>query len=305
MKVLLHSILHPSFWTYLMEILPEHEWYVEPADGFQRGGVPRDHVKYTVVPINSKIKFDVQIYCLSTHIDCFDYMIEAFPIPMVYLNFERTPVPNLKIEYPLISGCQHIASKDYPNIRYTYVCPSKTLWNVGWKGDIPKVFIPAQSYLQPQYSKLFFTDLINKLKQTDIPLEIIENKTRTIPFQEWRDFYIHNRVLLDCSDKSCSFCIEEAMTLGMPIVTRNALEAPLMLRDSVDAFLRWNFEELVDILHKFTEDYSFAAKWAERSRRRGKVILSVEDTRSCFNKAFVDAIELFNSTKNPFEKKVQ
>ena len=302
LNILLHAPLHPSYWNYLIETMPEHDWFVEPKANFQEAGTPRDNIKYTVVQKNSKIKFDVQIICLSTHSELAHNIVKDFNVPIVFLDFHKWKVPKFRIKYPLISACYHTANKDYPNIKYNYVPPSKTLWNKKWEGDIPKVFIPAQRYLESPYAHTYFSKLIPKLQETDLNLEIVENKTRTIPWSEWQDFFIHNRVLLDCADKTSSFVLEEAMTIGMPVISRNMFESPYVIRDRIDGFLKWNEEELINILFKFTEDYSFAKKWSRRSKKRGEEVLSVEKTRKVFNDSFHNAIDLYNSTNDPFKR---
>ena len=302
MKILLHAPLHPSYWVYLLETMPEHEWFIEPKEDFEQGSTPRKHIKYTIVPRKSNIKYDVQIICISSHGGYIKPLLQDFHIPIVFVDFWRTPIPELAIKYPLISGCCHLSNETYPNNQYVYIPPSRTLWNQDWKGDIQKVFIPGQAYLHPSYVHTFFAKLIKNLQKTDLALALIEDSNRQIPWSQWQDYFIHNRVLLDCADKRCSFVIEEAMTIGMPIISREAYETPWQIRDKVDGFTKWSDNELIELLHKFTEkDNSFATEWSLKSKERGKEILSVAKTRECFNKAFEDAIKLFNSSKNPFE----
>ena len=188
------------------------------------------------------------------------------------------------------------------NIRYNYVPPSKSLWSTKWKGDNHKVFIPAQRYLEAPYAHTYFAKLIPKLQKTDLNLEIIENRLRTIPWKEWQNNFIRDSVLLDCADKTSSFVLEEAMTIGMPVISRDKFETPFMIRDKIDGFTKWTEKELIEILFKFTEDYSFAKKWGLNSKERGKEMLSVKKTRDVFNWAFNNTIKLFNSTKEPFKR---
>lgn len=297
LKILLHAPLHPSYWVYLLETLPEHKWYIEPNDNFEEGGTPKDHIKYTVVPRNTRIKFDVQIFCLNSHHQLFPSLMKRFGhIPIVFLDFYGAwgYMPSSRKKYPLISCCHHASMRHYSNNYYAYVPPSRTLWNQDWEGDIRKVFIPAQRYLEPEWKHTFAAKLVPRLMKTDLKpnLNIVLNRLRTIPWKEWQSHFIHNRVLLDIADKHSSFVLEEAMTIGMPIISRNIFETPWVVRDKVDGFTIWTEKELIELLHKFIEDDSFANKWSLNSRNRGKEILSAKRTNAIWNRAFQDAIRL-------------
>lgn len=294
LKVLLHSPLHPSYWIYLMETMPEHEWFIEPTESFEEGLTPRDHIKYTIVPKNTKIKFDVQIFCLNSHHYLFQDLMKNFGhIPIVYLDFWKgCLLPSFKRKYPLISCCHSASHQDYPNNQYVYVPPSRTLWNQDWKGDKRKIFIPAQRYLEPRWKHTHAAKLIPKLMKTDLKLDVVLNKLRIMPWKKWQGYFIHDRALLDVADKHSSFVLQEAMTIGMPVISRNLFESPWIIRDKVDGFLKWTDKELIEILHKFLEDDSFANKWALKSKERGNEMLSAERTNIVFNNAFRNAIEL-------------
>jgi len=293
LKILLHSPLHPSYWVYLMETMPEHEWFIEPSESFEEGLTPRDHLNYTVVPRNTKIEFDVQIFCLNSHFWVFEELMRTFGhIPIVFLDFYGANMPSLRIKYPLLSCCRH-NSRPYTNKQYVYVPPSRTLWNRDWEGDIRKVFIPAQSYLQPKWAHTFAAKLIHILEKTDLKLDIVLNRTRVMPWKEWQEHFIHDRVLLDVADKHSSFVLEEAMTIGMPVISRNIFETPWVVRDKVDGFTKWNEKQLIKLLHKFLDaDNSFAKEWSLKSRKRGKEILSAKETNLIWNSAFQNAIKL-------------
>jgi len=297
LKILLHAPLHPSYWVYLMETLPEHKWFIEPNENFEEGGTPRNHIKYTVVPREAKIKYDVQIFCLNSHQYLFQNLMKNFGhVPIVFLDFYGTVVPPLKIKYPLISCCRSDSNRNrnYPNSQVVYVSPSRTLWNRDWKGDRRKIFIPSQRYLEPAYAHTYAAKLIPRLMKTDLKLDVVLNKTRTIPWKRWQRYFIHDRVLLDIADKHSSFVLQEAMTIGTPVISRNMFESPYIIRDKVDGFIKWTEEELIELLHKFLEDDSFANKWSLKSKERGKEVLSAERTRTVFNRAFQNAIELFH-----------
>ena len=195
-----------------------------------------------------------------------------------------------------------MSNQSYSNIQYVYVPPSKILWNRDWKGYRRKVFIPAQKYLEPAYAHTYAAKLIPKLMKTDLKLDVVLNRTRIISWKHWQDYFTYDRVLLDIADKSSSFVLEEAMTVGMPVISRNMFESPYVIRDKVDGFINWTEEELIELLHKFLEDDSFAKEWSLKSRKRGKEMLSVEKTKTVFNEAFEDAIRLFNSTRDPFKR---
>lgn len=302
MKILLHAPLHPSYWIYLMECMPEHEWFIEPNDDFEEGQTPRDHIKYIVVPKDSKIKFDVQIIP-TWYLDKLYQILEDFPIPPVFLEIAGYPLPKFEVKYPLISGTTYHSNNQYPNIRYSYVVPSKTLWDKEWKGDVNNVLIPAQRYLDPEYSNSKMAQIIPILKKGGINVDIITGK-RTMPFNEWRDKFIHNRVLLDCSQKYASFVVEEAMMVGMPIVCLDQYESGIMIRNGIDGFTRWTDSELVSLLRQFTADKTFANEWSIKSKARGKEILDSEKTRQVFNQAIIDSIALFKSSKDPFMREL-
>jgi len=229
LKILLHAPLHPSYWIYLMEVLNQHTFYIEPKDDFE-GVMPRNHIQYTVVPSDSKIKFDVQIILLHKHTTKQLYqLLKDFPIPPVFIEVWDYPLPQFKVKYPLISGCTYHSDSKYPNIRYSYVPPSKTLWNEKWKGDKPQVFFPAQRYLMPEYSHTKLAQIYHLLKKANIKMDVIKDATREIPFPDWKSKFINNRVLLDCTQKYASFVVEEAMMVGMPIVTLGLMNLLLWL----------------------------------------------------------------------------
>jgi len=303
LKILLHAPLHPSYWIYLMEVLNRHKFYIEPKDDFE-GAMPRSHIQYTVVPSDSKIKFDAQIILLHKYTDIQQLykLLRDFPIPPVFIEVWDYPLPRLKVKYPLISGCTYRSDSQYPNIRYSYVSPSKTLWwDHEWKGNKPQVFFPAQRYLMPCYGNTKLAKIYHLLKKSNIKMDAVKNVTRKISFPDWRSKFINNRVLLDCTPKYVSFVIEEAMAVGMPIVTLGLNESSIMVRDKIDGFSKWTYKELIELLRRFITDKEFADEWSLKSKARGRDILDPNKTRKVFNQALKDSIYLFNSTKYPFE----
>jgi len=296
MRILLHAPLHISFWIYLMESMPEHQWFIEPNDNFEGGTIPHNHIKYQVVPSEFNENFDVQIICLQLGSDKLRFL-KLFPVPVVWLEYWRCAVPEIPIKYPLISTSYSDSNSEYPNIRYSHITPSPTLWNIDWIGDQPTVFISAR-----RFSKLtVIAPILNQLKKKVTNLDVIEETPRTIPFEEWRNKFIHNRVLLDLSLKKGDMVLQEAMTIGMPVITFNKFDYPLVIRDKIDGFSSWNPEnlksekelnELIELLNKFSIDYSFAKEWGERAKARAKECFPIEKQREIWNKAFEDAISL-------------
>jgi len=306
MRVLLHAPLHPSYWVYLMEVLKEHKFYIEPREDFQEGMTPRNHIKYTIVPRKEckEMDMDVQFVVLSgyNYLDEIYSLIKEFPLPTVWLSYWKDNIPEYAVKYPLIAGNRFRSNTEYSNIRYTHVPPSRKLWSKNWKGDIPKVFIPAQRYLEPGFSHTFLHKLMKELRNTKLELDVLENAQRLMQFDDWRWKFIHERVLLDASDKLSSFVIEEAMMVGMPIVTRNINEQSLLVRDKVDGLTIWDERDLIQILTRFLTDYEYAKEWSEKSKARGKEILLPNKTREVLNKAMGDAIRLFKNSKEPFKR---
>lgn len=299
MKILLHSPCHPSYWVYLMECLPEHQWFIEDKDDFEEGQIPRKHVWYNIVSKDCKMSFDVQIVFLPQFLDHnkLSKLLKDFPIPPVFVEIAGYSLPNLK-GYPLISGTTYCSNSQYSNIRYSYVPPSQILWNKEWQGDIPKVFIPAQRYLEPEYAHSKMAQIVPLLKNAGISLDIATGK-RTMSFNQWQDKFIHNRVLLDCTQKYASFIVEEAMMVGMPIVAIDNYETGIMVRDNIDGFTNWSNlhgvhsnDALIELLQRFTTDKRFADKWSIASKARGKDILDPNKTAKIFNQAIVDAITI-------------
>lgn len=301
MKILLHSPLHPSYWIYLMECMLEHEWFIEDKEDFEEGQIPRNHVWYSIISKDNKVPFDAQVIFLPQFLDVKKIckLVEEFPIPPVFLSLENQSLPHFQVKYPCISGttfCYPV----YPNIRFCYVPPSKTLWNKEWIGDKPQVFIPAQRYLDPEYSHSKMAQIVPLLEQSGISLDIARGK-RTIPFNEWQDKFIHDRVLFDCSQKYASFVVEEAMMIGMPIVTLNINENAVMIRDKIDGYTNWTDKQLIELLTKFTTNRNFANKWSINSKRRGKEILNPKTTNKIWNEAFHDSVKLFKNSTDPFK----
>lgn len=289
-----------------MDVLKGHKFYIEQTEDFQEGRTPRNHIKYEVIKRKDfrKKKIDAQIVVLSGYNNLKEVysLIEYFPLPVVWLSYWKDNLPSYSIKYPLIAANEYRSNTEYPNIRYTHVPPSKKLWDKEWEGDVSKVFIPAQRNLRPEFNDSFLFNLMKGLRSTKLELDVLENSQRIMKFEDWRWKFIHERVLLDASDKLSSFIIEEAMMVGMPIVTRNINEQSLLVRDKVDGFTIWNEKDLIQILTKFLSDYKFAKEWSLRSKARGKEILSPNKAREILNKAINDAIHLFKNSEEPFKK---
>jgi len=74
-----------------------------------------------------------------------------------------------------------------------------------------------------------------------------------------------------------------------------------MVRDKIDGFSKWTDDELIELLKRFTTDKDFADEWSRKSKARGRKLLNPNKTKRIFNQALEDSIDLFNSTKYPFE----
>lgn len=297
MKVLLHSPLHPALWVYLMEALSEHEFFIEPTANFEEGSIPKDYVKFKVVPRSPSTDYDVQILCLHAGLRPED-ILKIYPIPIVFIEYMKNPFKLPKTTYPLITTCKTNNSSEYPKLQYWCPVVSRKLWDEDWVGNKRMVMSTVGGLcIHPTFS-----GILDHLKLRGIPLDYKKTAPRVVPFQTWKSKFVHSRVLLEMNFKPSSFTILEAMTIGMPIVSSSNNDAPFMVRDKVDGFSKWGTrEELADLLIKFLDDYEFAKEWGIKSKKRGNELNSVKTTKEIWNNAFSDAIKTFKKNEeNPF-----
>jgi len=281
-----------------MEMLSEHEFFIEPKDDFEEGSIPRDHLKYEVIPYKPRSDFDAQIICLHLNSPPIGEILKTFPVPPVFIEYAKCTLPNLNKQYPLISTCRSSSNTDYPNIRYCWMTPSPTLWKNHWIGDRPTVFVTARDLKSYQE----FDPLFQKLKTEKIPYDCSTGNKRNLPFKDWQDKFIHNRVLLEAVVKTVSTVVSEAMQIGMPVVVPNFNDNAKMIRNEQDGFClnlydRTNLDKVIEILNHFLKDYTFAKDYGERAEKRARECFSISETNKIWNKALEDAISLFKESK--------
>jgi hypothetical protein len=285
-----------------MEALSEHEFFIEPQADFQEGSIPTNHIKFTVVPRSPRSDFDVQIIALhGIGYRNLEELLKIFPVPVVWIEYVKNAYTLPEVKYPLITTCKTNNSSEYPKLQYWSPVVSRTLWKEDWIGDKQIVMSTVGGYSKNPT----FIPILEYLKERKIPLDMRTTSPRTIPFETWKSKFIHSRVLLELTMKPSSFTILEAMTIGMPVVAFPYSDAPLVVRNKIDGFSRWESkEELADLLEKFLNDYNFAKEWGARSKERGNELNSNKITKEIWNKAFADAINTFNKhSDNPFEFK--
>lgn len=300
MNILLHSPLHPAYWNYLMRNLPEHNWFIEPRTDFEEACIPFKDLNYTIIPRKTTEKMDVQIILL--HFSKIPEILNTFHIPVVWLEYWRTtyrlPLPG---NYPLVYTSQfsHRKIDEYQNIRHCYPVPSKQIWNRSWIGDKPEVFCPVRaSYILGRKTVKKVKKIIDYLEDQKLPMKLYKTQSRTISFKEWQNNFIHSRVLLEATGKNSSFTLFEAMKIGMPVVTLDWKEFPYIVRNGKDGYRNNNPQELHKILKEFLVNYPLAKKMGQRAKKRSNMILNLKKERKVWNKAFKDAIKIFNKTGN-------
>jgi glycosyltransferase involved in cell wall biosynthesis len=325
LRILLHSPLHLALWPYLMELLPEHKWFIKPhcdsrgnSKIFEEESIPIN-ATYQIVENVCDNDYDVQIWCINTPYGSVNN------IPVVLMQFNVVPLIPLigdKV-YPLISLNKTLYNKEYKNVRFTYVPPSKKSWDKQWIGDREKILIPLHYYTLPSddhtvrdgiqgtlprnaCSSRILDKAIERLIQEKLPIDLPDNHLRSAPFDEWRDKFIHDRVLFELTSKSASFTVFEAMSIGMPVVVRKnygesadrefANDHQNIITDGENGFLKQihggDLDVIVDILKKFLNDYEFAKRYGQKAKDRAGQVLSHENARNTFNQAFADAIKL-------------
>lgn len=276
-----------------MDCLSEHEWFIEPNHGWEEGGSPKDHIKYQILKPDEWREMDAQVICLNEHYNA-ENLINRFPVPPVWLTWWKTNIPPYKIKYPLVSAIKNSANTEYPNIRYScYMVPSGSIWNEKWIGDVPKIFVPLSRCNLD-------VNLYRNLLRSGLSLDVVRSPGRSIPFKAFQDKFIHNRVLLEMSEKNASTCLLEAMSIGMPVISTNRHENPFMLRNGIDSTIIWTEKELFELLQKYLNDYSFAKEMGEKAKRRFEEICNLKEQNKVWNNAFNDAITLYKNASEPF-----
>lgn len=289
MNILIHSPLHPSIWIYLIKSLPEHNWYVEPRINFQEGQIPYGNLNLKVLPKDGKIKVDAQIICV--HSKNKKRILQKFNLPIIWIEYWRNPYKfPMKKNYPVISTSRTNHRENYNNLRFSYFSPTKDIWNENWKGDENVVFCPVRRfYKDPEIRKI-----INYLEKRGIPLKLFKSEKRNIPFNEWKNYFVHSRVLFEATKKFTSANLSEAMFIGMPVVTLDYFDFKKIIRNNVDGFRSNSIQKIYIYLRTLLDNYSFAQKMGERAKRRASNIYNPDKQRKVWNQAFEDAIKEFN-----------
>lgn len=294
MKILLHSPLHPSFWNYLMRLLPEHKWYIEPELDFAEGSIPYHDLKFKVLPRKKlREKIDLQIICLHLTPGNINQILKVFPIPIVWVEYWESPYqPKLPGIYPLVYASQTHHRINYPDLRHAYFVPSSKIWDQPWIGDQKEILIPSRQY----YPDFIIKETVKYLRKKKLPIAVATGGKRHLPFPEWQDYFIHSRALFDLTLKKSSGTLLEAMSIGMPIVVPPFFDYPKIIRNKIDGFVVNSGEEAFKRLTEFLDDYSLAKEWGNKAKLRANDIINPQKSKKFWNKAFSDAISVYENT---------
>jgi glycosyltransferase involved in cell wall biosynthesis len=82
------------------------------------------------------------------------------------------------------------------------------------------------------------------------------------------------------------------MVIGMPIIVRDFYDFPLVIRNRIDGFSKWDDGELIKIVRELLLDKNKAMEWGEKAKLRAEEFFSLEKEREVFTKAFEDAIKM-------------
>jgi len=198
MKILLRSPFHPSLYIYLMEVMPQHEWYVDKDDW--EGDFPKSHLKYKVLGSETP---DVQIVNLHENGEIDE------KIPIVLLEYWKLRTfPKLEKKWPLVYTSK-TSHNNYPNMQYWCPEPSKVIWNDPWVGDVEKILVLHDG----TYNKL-----LSQIGKWKLPLEVIRYN-RSIPFDVWKYKLKHYRAVVELSHKHSSLVLLECRHIGTPAMT--------------------------------------------------------------------------------------
>jgi hypothetical protein len=278
-----------------MRNLREYSWYVEPSMVFFSTFMRYDDLNIQIIPHSiPNEKLDVQIVLIHNETEAKD-ILKIFKIPVVFLAYHIASdyLPRLPGNYPIITTCQSENQHKYPDVRHIYPMPSKDIWSKPWIGDKKEIFCPSRnSYKESDKVR----NMINSLIKRNLPIKIYKEQFGNIPFEKWQDDYIHSRVLLDITVKPSSFTLLEAMSIGMPVVCPDWCDYPFIVRNGIDGFRSNSVDNLERILSKFLKDEEFAKRMGKKSQLRLESITNPTIEKSFWEKAFKDAIEIFNTT---------
>lgn len=312
MNILLHAPLHSSLHVYLMRNLREFSWYVEPDMIFGSIPIKYDDLSFQIIPHEiPKEKIDAQIVLIHYETEAKE-ILKIFKVPVVFLGYHINSdyLPRLPGNYPIVTTCQSECIHNYPNVRHIYPLPSKDIWNQPWIGDKKEIFCPSRnSYKVSEPVR----NMISSLMKRNLPIKLYTEQFGNIPFGQWQNDFIHSRVLLDITVKPSSFTLLEAMSIGMPVVCPDWLDYKVIVRNGIDGFRSNSVDHLERILSKFLKDEEFAKNMGKKAQLRLESITNSTMEKSFWEKAFKDAIDVFNTTggwtdkdlKNLYRKKDQ
>jgi len=280
---LIHGPFHPSLWSNLIIDLGEdYEWFVDTD--IWEGDIPKWNVKYQAY--TPDIIPDVQIICLhQPNMYKFGYfaeMLKKFPYPIVFLEFWKIKcgIPAMRVKYPLIYTSMTSHNDEYENTKFSYPLPSPYVWDGTWKGDEKKLLVIHKGECDK---------LLSDIQKWNLPLEVIDNKLRNIPFNEWKAKFVHNRALIELEIKHSSTSLLEARMMKMPSLAFDYGDANMMTYAFSEA--DWKLKMM---LKELLVNDELCKNWYNHFP------LEVPQTKDVFGPAFQDAIRLCKNAKEPF-----